>query len=97
MPRLPLNVVLSKAAQSIANDNIIANILANEDTVGTSTQSRSDDGLTEYDFLRSEYSCKDCQSMVTRWDWHRQAPGTYPKSQVGKKSDLLLDGSNIAD
>ena len=42
------------------------------------------------------YSCKDCQSMDTSSDWHRQAPGTYPGSQVNEKSKIFLDGSNMA-
>ena len=28
--------------------------------------------------------------MVTRWDWHSQAPGTYPGSQAGENSSVLL-------
>ena len=85
MPRIPLDVVLSSAAQII------------EDTVSTSTQSQSNEGLTEYRFLRAECSCKDRQSMIRSKDWHRQAPRTYPGSQVGEDYNVFLDGSNIAD
>ncbi len=53
MSGTPLNVVLSPAAQII------------EDTVSISTQSRSDDEVTEYGFLRPKYSCKDCHPLIT--------------------------------
>lgn len=85
MPRIPLNVVLSPAAQII------------EDTVSTSTQSRSDDELTEHGFLVSSTYAK----IGALWSIVRVGIGMLLGHSLGLKLvrtlTFFLDSSNIAD
>ena len=85
MRRIPLNVFLSPAAQII------------EDTVSTSTQSRSDDELTEHGFLVSSMYAK----VVTLWLQFWIGIGRRLEHIRGLKLvrtlTFSLDGSNISD